>query len=278
MEVEVLFDVPRIEEKLILKALRERGIEVKLSNVKEKPLSWTGEASIALIRPISMMRAVYSAAIREASGVLTINKSSAIMLAGDKILTLSKFKEKGLPFPETVIAFTPQAAEKAGELIGFPAVDKPPIGSWGRLVTLLNDPQVLRSVIEHREILPSQSIKTHVIQRYIESSKRDIRVIVLGGEALGAMCRIAENGDWRSNVALGGRVEAYRLDEELEELAVKAAEAVEGEFVAVDLLSDNGGYLVNEVNGVPEFKGFIKATKINVAGKLADYVKSVYRR
>ena len=279
VEVELLYDVPRLEEKLILKALRSVGVGVKPTNVKALPLSWDdAPAPMALIRPVSMLRAVYAASMREASGVTTINNSMAIMLAGDKILTLGKLKRAGLRFPDSMVAFTAEAAEKAGSLIGYPAIDKPPVGSWGRLVTLVKDSQFLRSVVEHRELLLSQTARTHIIQRYIGERGSDYRVLVLGGEPLGAMKRTARKDEWRSNVALGGRVEAVKLNGELAELAVKSAEIIGGEFMAVDLLHDDDHFLVNELNGVPEFKGFMEATKVDVPMKLAEYVKLVYKR
>jgi len=278
-EVELLYDVPRLEEKLIMRALKSSGVELKLTNVKYSPLSWSDQAaSVALIRPISMVRAIYSASLREAVGAKAINSSISIMFAGDKILTLSRFRQAGIPFPESMIAFGSEAAEKAGKIIGYPAIDKPPIGSWGRLVTLVKDHQTLQSIVEHRELLLSQSAKTHIIQRYIDGGDRDYRVLVLGGEPLGAIMRSAAKGDWRSNVARGGRVEAVKLDEELSELAVKAAEVIGGEFMAIDLFHDGERYLVNEVNGVPEFRGFMEATKLDVAERLAKYVKLVLKR
>jgi len=278
-EVELLYDVPRLEEKLIMRALKSSGVELKLTNVKYSPLSWSDQAaSVALIRPISMVRAIYSASLREAVGAKAINSSISIMFAGDKILTLSRFRQAGIPFPKSMIAFGSEAAEKAGKIIGYPAIDKPPIGSWGRLVTLVKDHQTLQSIVEHRELLLSQSAKTHIIQRYIDGGDRDYRVLVLGGEPLGAIMRSAAKGDWRSNVARGGRVEAVKLDEELSELAVKAAEVIGGEFMAIDVFHDGERYLVNEVNGVPEFKGFMEATKIDVAERLAKYVKLVLKR
>ena len=277
--VELIFDVPRLEEKLIIEAFKKLGIKLKLTNVKYTPLTWNEPAAeIALIRTISMQRAAYSASMREAVGARAINSSMAIIIAGDKVFTLSKLKEAGIPFPESAVAFNSEAVEKAAELIGYPMVDKPPIGSWGRLVTLVKDHQILRSVIEHRELLQSQLIKTHLIQRYVDSGSSDLRVLVLGGEVLGGMRRIAAEEDWRSNVARGGRTEAIKIDQEIEEKAVKTAEAIGGEFLAIDLFEENGAYLVNEVNGVPEFKGFMKATGIDVAEKLAEYVKTILKK
>ena len=118
-EVELLYDVPRLEEKLIMRALKSSGIELKLTNVKYSPLSWSDRAApVALVRPISMIRAIYSASLREAVGAKAINSSISIMFAGDKVLTLSRFRRAGIPFPKSMIAFGSEAAEKAGKIIG----------------------------------------------------------------------------------------------------------------------------------------------------------------
>jgi len=277
--VEVIFDIPRLEEKLIVEELRKTGLEIRLTNVKYSPLTWSDRvADLSLIRTISMHRAAYSASIRESLGVRTINSCRAILVAGDKIFTLSALRRAGIPFPESIVAFDSEAAERAGEILGYPVIDKPPIGSWGRLVTLVKDSQMLRSIVEHRELLQSQLIKTHLIQRYVSSGSRDLRILVLGGEVLGGIRRVAAENDWRSNVAIGGRTEPIRVDVELEEISLKAAEVIGGEFMGIDLFEDDGRYLVNEVNGIPEFKGFMSATGVNVPRKLAEYVKTAVKR
>lgn len=278
-DVELLVDIPRLEEKLILEELRRSGLSFRLTNAKYTPMRW-GErpAAVSLVRTISMQRAAYSAAIRESSGVRAINSLDSILVAGDKILTLSRLWRAGIPFPETIIALNGEAAERAGRLVEFPVIDKPPIGSWGRLVSLVKDPQSFRSIIEHRELYQSQVLKTHLIQRYISSGSRDLRILVLGEEVLGAIWRSAADGDWRSNVARGGLVEAAELEEDLRELALKVSSVIGGEFISVDVFEEDGSFLVNEVNGVPEFKGFMEATGINVPGKLVEYVKAVLRR
>ncbi|MEM2016167.1 MAG: RimK family alpha-L-glutamate ligase [Nitrososphaerota archaeon] len=278
--LEVIVDVVRLEEKLIINSLRENGLEVLMTNLKTDPLSWVVDEDIAIsiIRPISMYRAVYSASIRESMNVQTINNSSSIMISGDKILTLSKLKALNISFPQTCIAFTSSAVLKAVEKIGFPLVDKPPVGSWGRLVTLVQDMHVLKSIIEHRDMLPSQTTKTHIIQKYVKDSRKDIRVLTLPNQIIGAVVRRPGNGEWRCNVALGGRTEPYRVDGELEELTCKVAETIGGEFIAVDVFQEDGRYLVNEVNGVPEFKGFMTATKINVPQILARHIKEKIKK
>ena len=277
-DVELIFDVPRLEEKLILEELKRAGLNLQLTNVKYHPLSWGDKpAEISLIRTISMQRAAYSASIRESAGARAINSLEAILIAGDKILTLSRLWKAGISFPKTVVALNGEAAEKAGELMEFPIIDKPPIGSWGRLVALVKDLQSFKSIIEHRELYQSQALRTHLIQRYVNGGCRDLRILVLGEEVLGAVQRIATNGDWRSNVARGGLVKEAKVDEELRELALKVSSVIGGEFLAVDFFEEDGRYLVNEVNGVPEFKGFMEATRKNVPRKLVEYLKKILR-
>ncbi len=273
------YDIVRLEEKLIVKEFKKKNVKLHLLNVVTYPLHFSNgflkQASIALIRPVSMYRAFYTAVVLETNGIPTINKSETILTCGDKILTYKKLVEKKLPVPETVIAFTTDSALQAYNIVGFPVIDKPPIGSWGRLVSLIESSKEGLLVAEHRENLPSTQLKVHVIQEYVPSSNSDTRCLVVGNEVLGCIKRIATSGDWRSNVARGGKVEPMKLNSTLEELSLKASEAVGGGVISVDLLMHpERGYLVNEVNGVPEFKGFMKATGINVPEKIVEYVIS----
>ncbi|MEM0461513.1 MAG: RimK family alpha-L-glutamate ligase, partial [Candidatus Caldarchaeum sp.] len=134
-------------------------------------------------------------------------------------------------------------------------------------------------VAEHREMLPSSYMKTHIIQEYIDLPNRDIRTIVIGEEVVGAIYRYRSSNDWRTNVALGGEPVQAFLNDELVEISLRAAKAVKGDVVSIDVFeTTDGSYLVNEVNGVPEFKGLMKATGVNVPEKIIDYVIASTRR
>ncbi len=270
----MLVDHPRLEEKLILSALKESGVPVKVVNTLTDPLSLKEGQGIALIRTVSMYRAVRSAAFLEASGFHAINSSLTLQICGDKALTYASLSSAGVRILPTLLALGADAAIKAFRLIGGKVVDKPPIGSWGRLISLVKNERSMSSLASVREALPS-NVKGHLIQRYVETGGRDIRCLVLGDELIGCVQRYASNG-WKSNVALGAFTKQISPDEELKELSLRASEAVSGEFVAIDLLSDGETY-VNEVNGVPEFKGFMKATGIPVHELLAQYVRGVVR-
>lgn len=203
-----------------------------------------------------------------------MNASQAIMTCGDKVLTYSALSSRGIPIPKSFLALGRGAAIKAHKAFGGRAVDKPPLGSWGRMVSLVTSVEVADQIARAREMMPS-SVRGHIVQEYVETEGRDVRCLVLGGKLLGCVERIASSG-WRSNVALGSTVRPMRPSSMVEDLSIRAADAVGGEFVAVDLLGDSE-VLVNEVNGIPEFKGFMKATGVDVPRELALYLKGVLR-
>ncbi|MEM4573530.1 MAG: lysine biosynthesis protein LysX [Candidatus Caldarchaeum sp.] len=278
--VEIAFDTPRLEEKLLAKAFAAKGVELRLTNVRQHVFGLQKPAiDVSVVRCVSLYSAIHVAALREATSTKAINSSQAIVYAGDKILTVSRLKAAKLPVPRTAVALNGAAAEKALQKVGLPAVDKPPIGSWGRLVALIKDVDDFKLVAEHREMLPSSYMKSHLIQEYIELPNRDIRTFVVGDEVVAAMYRYRGAGDWRTNVALGGEPVQAFLNDELVEMSLKAAKSMGGEIVSIDLFeTTDGSYLVNEVNGVPEFKGLMKATGIDISAKIAEYVVGVMKR
>ncbi|MCY0874193.1 MAG: lysine biosynthesis protein LysX [Acidianus infernus] len=278
MRVALVVDIIRQEEKMIVKSLNDKGIQYDVINVAQEPLPFNralDRYDVALIRAISMYRSLYSAAVFESVGVHTINSSEVITVAGDKILTYSKLFKAGVPIPDSIIAMSPDATLKAYEQIGFPLIDKPPIGSWGRMVSLIRDIFEGKTIIEHREMLGNSALKVHIVQEYIKEKNRDIRCIVIGKELLGCYARNIPPNEWRANVALGGTPSPIIIDEKLRETALKAASVVNGEFISIDILEHSSkGYVINELNDTPEFKGFMLATGINVAEKLVDYIVS----
>ncbi|MCS7137392.1 MAG: lysine biosynthesis protein LysX [Candidatus Caldarchaeum sp.] len=278
--VEIAYDTPRLEERLLAKAVTAKGLELRLTNVRQHVFGLQKTpVDVCLVRCMSLYSAVHAAALREATLTRAVNSSEAILYSGDKILTVSRLKAHGLPIPRTAVALNGKAAEKAIDKVGLPAVDKPPIGSWGRLVALLKDVDDFRLVAEHREMLTSSYMKTHLIQEYIDLPNRDIRTFVVGDEVVGAMYRYRGSGDWRTNVALGGEPVQAFLNDELVEISLKSAKAVSGEIVSIDVFeTTDGSYLVNEVNGVPEFKGLMKATGVDIPAKMVDYLVSLVKR
>ena len=276
----LVVDIIRPEEKKLWHALSSAGFRTKIVNINQEYLTPNCcVADVAVIRSISMFKSVYSAAYLEAAGLRAVNPSQAILIAGDKILTYSMLKKKHLPVVNSILAMHPQPAERALKEKEKPLIDKPPIGSWGRMVALIRDNETARIVVEHREYIPVAQAKIHLIQDYIEGGESDIRCFVVGGETIGCMRRKAPPGEWRSNVALGASTEPLEKDDELYLLSKKATEYIGLDYGSVDIIKSRTGELyLNEVNGVPEFKGIEKALKIDIAMEIAKYIKSVIKK
>jgi [lysine-biosynthesis-protein LysW]--L-2-aminoadipate ligase len=205
-----------------------------------------------------------------------VNPYDVVALCGDKVLSSLRLTEAGIPTPRTVVALTPEAAMKALDEIGYPAVLKPPVGSWGRLMAKVDDPEEAQQIIEHKTALGSPNHAIFYVQEYIEKPDRDLRAFVVGDEVVAAMSR--HSTDWRTNAARGATAEPLTPTPEIAELALGAAAAVGGGVLAVDLMEAPGGLVVHEVNPTPEFRALTGATGIDIAGRIIDYVSEVAAR
>ena len=200
-----------------------------------------------------------------------LNDSAAIEICGDKWRTSLALAAGGLPVPRTALGLTPQAALTALDDIGYPALIKPLVGSWGRLIAELRDRDMAEDLFEYVAALPGPQSHVVYVQELIVKPGRDIRAIVLGGELLGATYRIADG--IRTNVARGAHTEPCEETSEIAKLAVAAAAAVGAEIAAVDLVEDTSEQLlVLEVNHRVEFTGFQAAMRdrIDVADRIVD--------
>ena len=233
---------------------------------------------VVLMRCVSYSRALYAAKILQEQGVRTVNSYEVIATCGDKVLTTLALIEHGVPTPRAAIAFARETALAAAEEIGYPAVLKPPIGSWGRLIAKLNDQEAAEAVIEHREVINKAHHVPFYVQDYVHKPGRDIRTLVVGDETVYAVYRYSPH--WITNTARGGNTSNLPITpgDEIDRLSRAAAKAVGGGIVAVDIMeTPDGSLLVNEVNHSPEFHGAMQATDADITGKMIDYVLSVAR-
>ncbi|MCX8204799.1 MAG: lysine biosynthesis protein LysX [Candidatus Nezhaarchaeota archaeon] len=281
--IAILYDRLRWEEKELLKAARAKGVEAKpvdaksLSLLPSRDLP-TSLASVVLQRCMSHYRGLYASAFLETCGVRVVNSFAATHVCGDKLLTSLVLFKAGLPTPPFAVAFTAQSALKAIGEIGLPVVLKPIVGSHGRLVSMASNLDIAKALLEHEEAMGNGLHRVHFIQRYIEKPSRDVRVVVVGGRVVASIYRYAPEGEWRTNVAIGGRAEPCRLSSEAEELALKSSELLGVEVAGVDLMEAREGLLVNEVNPTVEFKGASQATGVDVAAAIISYVAEVVKR
>ena len=280
MKVAVVFDHPRWEEKHMLKLVEEMGyepVQVPLRSTLLNLNELKKIADVAIQRAVSSVRALTSTAYLEAAGVPTVNTLHTQIICDNKVFTDMALAKEGLPRPKTILAYSMEDALKVPDKLGFPIVVKPIQGSWGRLQALVNDVEALRCILEYREAMPSPQFKVHYLQEYIKKPKRDIRVFVVGDRVPVAIYRISEN--WRTNTALGGRAEEARVDQELEELALKAAKAVGGGVLGVDVAEDpQRGYVIIEVNSNVDFKNTYRVTGYDLGKDIIEYAVELARR
>jgi [lysine-biosynthesis-protein LysW]--L-2-aminoadipate ligase len=273
VRVGFLHSLIRKDEKLLLDAFRKHdGVELLMLDDRKLifDLQSRPEVDIVLERCINHSRAMHGLRLLESVGIPCVNTSEVARICGDKILSSLALKEAGVPQPELRIAFTEQSALAAIEEIGYPAVLKPAVGSWGRLLSKVNDREAAESILEHKAILGSYHHSIFYIQKYVEKEGRDIRSFVVGNACIAAIYRSSEH--WITNTALGGIATGCPVGDELAGISLRAAQAVGGGVVAVDLFETPEGLLVNEVNYTMEFKNSIDTTGVDIPAKIADYV------
>ncbi|MBN2304859.1 MAG: RimK family alpha-L-glutamate ligase, partial [Anaerolineae bacterium] len=191
----------------------------------------------------------------------------------DKVQTSIALARAGVPQPRTEIALSPEAALDAIERIGYPAVLKPAVGSWGRLLARVNDRDAAEALIEHKQVLGGVNHQIFYIQQYVEKPSRDIRAFVIGSETICAIYR--QSPHWITNTARGGAASNCPVTSDITDLCGRAALAVSeqrGGVLAVDLLEDaERGLLVCEVNHTMEFRNSIDTTGVNIPVHIARY-------
>ncbi len=281
MRVGVLASIIRKEEKLIFQKLEERGVDWEVIDDREVTLDLENgdefrKYDVILERAVNHSRALYALNIFGMWGIPTVNTFEVAETCGNKILTSAALVKAGIPTPKTVIAFTPASALEAIEKIGYPVVLKPAVGSWGRLLSKVNDRDAAEAILEHKKILGTYHHSIFYIQEYVRKPQRDIRAFVVGDETIAAIYR--ESPHWITNTARGGKASNCPITPELNELCVSAAKAVGGGVVAIDVFEDpDRGLLVNEVNYTMEFRNSIAPTGVDIPGKIVDFALRVAR-
>jgi len=276
----VLLSRVRVEEKLLLEELERRGVATKVIDDRELVLSLERKpelgVDVVLERCIQHSRALYALAVLETWGIPTVNTFEVADVCGNKLLTTMRLIRDGVPSPRTRLAFTPESALAAVEELGYPAVLKPLVGSWGRLISRVNDRDAAESILEHKDVLGTYIHSIYYIQEYVPKPGRDIRAFVVGDETIGAIYRYSDH--WITNTARGGKATKCEVTPELNDLCVRAAKAVGGGVVAIDVLEAPEGLLVNEVNYTMEFRNSIDTTGVNIPGRVVDYALGVAKQ
>jgi len=278
--VGILLSRVRVEEKLLLESLERRGVRTKIIDDRQLVLRLEERpdlgVDVVLERCIQHSRALYALAVFETYGIPTVNTFEVADVCGNKLLTTMRLIRDGIPSPRTRLAFTPESALAAVEELSYPAVLKPLVGSWGRLISKVNDRDAAESILEHKDVLGTYMHSIYYLQEYVRKPGRDIRAFVVGDETIAAIYRASEH--WITNTARGGVATNCPVTPELNDLCVRAARAVGGGVVAVDVLESSAGLLVNEVNYTMEFRNSIETTGLDIPARVVDHVLAVARR
>ena len=279
----LVYDQLRPDERMIIDAAKKGNISLTLFDTNQMTFEVTGvhegvgAADVLLQRCISYFRSVHATAALESYGKIVVNSHKAATTCGNKLLASIKLVQAKIPTPRTFLAFTEESALQALQELGYPAVMKPIVGSWGRLVAQVKDPDTARSIIESREYMhPVQQL--YYLQEKVKRPDRDIRCYVIGDQAVAAIYRHAPPDDWRTNTARGGIAENCPINDELAELSIRAAHAMGGGAFGVDLMETESGLVVHEVNHTTEFKNTVRVTQIDIPRLILNYAAEQVKR
>ena len=203
-----------------------------------------------------------------------MNSARAIEVCSDKLRTTLALVAAGVPTPTVRVGLGPVSALRAVEQIGYPAVLKPTVGSWGRLVCRVNDRDAAEAIIEHRETLGSVGQHVHYIQEHVAKPGRDIRVFVVGERVVAAITRASAH--WVTNTARGATAAGFTPPPDLAAICLRAANAVGADAVAIDVLEcPQRGYLINELNHSMEFRNSIDTTGVDIPSLIVRHALHV---
>jgi [lysine-biosynthesis-protein LysW]--L-2-aminoadipate ligase len=279
MRLAILTSRIRVEEKLLVSALERRAIAFDIIDDGElffdlsRPDERWRRYDAVLCRSLSQSRGLAVLHVLEHWGIRVYNPAAVTATCNDKLITTLALLHAGIPTPRTLLAFDAQATIQGSEMLGYPVVFKPVNGSWGRLLARINDRDAAEAVLEHQETLGSYQHHVHYVQEYITKPLRDIRAFVVGERTICAIYRTSEH--WVTNTARGAVASNCPVTPELDSLCVRAAQAVGGGILAIDVLEDpQRGLLVNEINATMEFRNSIAPTGVDIPNEMLDYVLS----
>ncbi|WP_363318427.1 30S ribosomal protein S6--L-glutamate ligase [Marivita sp.] len=272
--------------KRLVEAAEKRGHEIDIINTlrcymniasRRPEIFYNGEkleGYDAVIPRIGASVTFYGTAVLrqfEMMGVYPLNESVGIGRSRDKLRSMQLLARDGIGLPVTTFAHDPKVADEVVELAGgTPVVIKLLEGTQGLGVVLADTNRSAKSVIE-----AFRSTNTNIlVQEFIkEAGGTDIRAIVVGGRVIAAMKRSGAEGEFRSNLHRGGSAAVVKLSPEERSTAVRAAKAMGLNACGVDMLRANHGPVVMEVNSSPGLEGVEKATGLDIAGKMIEFLE-----
>jgi len=274
-------------EKLLVEAIKRRGHEPKVfrssrfemyySN-KKNDLFYGGkkmpDVDVMIPRPSITNEVDIQMTLNKhclLMGIPLLNGYMPVLRAKNKVRTLQILGHKGIPVPKTVVLSSFKYIDSAVKRVGgYPVIVKIPVGSLGKGVAIVES---RRSLLSSLDIFWASSAgrKSLLIQEYVEEANGcDIRVFVVGDKIIASMQRTAKEGEFRSNMKLGGKGSLVELTHREIEMALDATKALNLDVAGVDILRTKHGPVVMEMNANPGLKGIIEVTGVDVAGAIVD--------
>lgn len=245
---------------------------------KKNPMVWYHGRKLdyfdAIIPRIGASVTFYGAAVVrqfEMMKVFTAVESQALIRSRDKLRSLQILSRAGLGLPKTIFMDYSRDTEGVVEAVGgAPVVIKLLEGTQGLGVVLAENQKAAQSVIE-----AFHGVKARIIvQEFIKEAKgADIRAFVVNGEVVGAMRRQARDGEFRSNLHRGGHATVVKLNRQEKHAAITAARKMGLDVAGVDMLPSHRGPLIIEVNSSPGLEGIEKATEVDIAGRIVEFLE-----
>jgi len=280
----IVFDRLRTEEKMLKKEGLELGHDTFLLDAKTTKINTDSKKNdfdfgdIILQRCISYFRGLHFTACLEFLDVPVINTFQVASKCGNKLIISLLLKKHGVPTPKTYFSFSSDVALETLEKVGYPLVLKPVVGSWGRGVIPIKDKDTADSIIEMRELTDGTHDRIYYLQELVKRPPRDIRTIMVGGQAIASMYRTSSGG-FKTNIATGADPELCEITKEMEDLCIKASDAVGGGILGIDLMEDEKrGLVVHEINNTVEFKALSKVAKKNIPKEIIEFTVNSLRK
>jgi ribosomal protein S6--L-glutamate ligase len=252
--------------------VREEGVVVVPYDTRSLPEVIIGLTSTDTMAALDALRYL------EAAGVTVINRADGIEKAANKFLTALILKEAGIRHPRVIQVCTENSAQEAGKRLGFPLVLKAHDGSEGSAVFLVKQESDLLPVLaEMRRTcgLDPQSRSRALLQEFLaESVGHDKRVFVLGGKVIAGMERVAQPGEWRSNLSQGAYPRPTSLTTLERDAAVRSVQALGLDFGVVDIMPLQDGPVVIEVNSGGDVVDIVAMAGIDIFQVLCRYIEA----
>lgn len=268
----------------LVQAGEESGHQVEVINPLTCPIELncdlgdtpppSSSSQIAIIPRIGASITTFGCALvrkYEQEGAWVLNPANGIAQSRDKLLSMQMMHGAGIPVPRTAVTGHPRGLNYAIRAVGgLPVVLKLRQGTQGRGVVLVQSMAAAQRA--HAALNDFQQYS--LVQEFIaEAHNKDIRIIVVGNQAIAAMERQARPGDFRANLHRGGRARAFTLDQKMASLAVQAAHIHSLGFAGVDMLITKRGPVVIEINSSPGLRGIEEATNVDVAGAVIRHIE-----